>query len=79
MSHSIRPLQRNRSCIVGAWFRAGDGVPLPRTAKFELNLWVTFGVKEGWRENIFPMQRVFGNGEAFCIEGGCGAGEWVGR
>ena len=79
MSHSIRPLQRNRSCIVSAWCRVGGGVSFPRTAKFELDLLVVFGVQEGCGESFFPLRRVFGNGKAFCIEGGCGAGEGVGR
>lgn len=79
MCHSIRPLQRDRSCLVSAWCRAGDGVSFPCTAKFELNLLVTFGVGGGWREDIFPVRRVFGNGEAFCIERGCGAGEGICR
>ena len=32
MSHSIWPLQRNRSCVVSAWCRVADGVSFPRAA-----------------------------------------------
>ena len=34
MGHSIRPLQRDRHCLINGYFRAGDGVLFPRVAKF---------------------------------------------
>ncbi len=79
MSHSVRPLKRNRSCIVSAWYRFGASVSFPCAAKFELNVLAVLGVEEGRGEGFLPVGRVFGNGEAFRVEGGCGAGEWVGR